>query len=335
MYKCRYTFWDEKNFPGFTKALSDLYDRSINNYYKEKHDPKNRRRDLNAIYDVFPLIEYYYVSLIKLGFVDKKNYFNILNQLKSIESVGLLKPGAVRGLTVGNKIQINPEQQPMEGLTSSEMFDLTVFHELGHIINLSWEKDYHNLCDRLFNNMEIRNRLKKFGIKSKNDLVNGFILLEDVIVEEAAEDVLYRSKEEARPSFYIHRSKVFPGVEYRSNYAMYTVFQELGLKFFRAFNSTGCLEEKTVSSALKKSTTRAFNRDFINRIEEEICTDINNMSDFALMLGCLGKIKNANYSDFGLAVKDDKKNNSYYYNLYMSLINGKIKRLVEQKNNVY
>lgn len=335
MYKCRYTFWDEKNFPGFTKALSDLYDRSINNYYKEKHDPKNRRRDLNAIYDVFPLIEYYYVSLIKLGFVDKKNYFNILNQLKSIESVGLLKPGAVRGLTVGNKIQINPEQQPMEGLTSSEMFDLTVFHELGHIINLSWEKDYHNLCDRLFNNMEIRNRLKKFGIKSKNDLINGFILLEDVIVEEAAEDVLYRSKEEARPSFYIHRSKVFPGVEYRSNYAMYTVFQELGLKFFRAFNSTGCLEEKTISSALKKSTTRAFNRDFINRIEEEICTDINNMSDFALMLGCLGKIKNANYSDFGLAVKDDKKNNSYYYNLYMSLINGKIKRLVEQKNNVY
>ena len=335
MYKCRYTFWDEKNFPGFTKALSDLYDRSINNYYREKHDPKNRRRDLNAIYDVFPLIEYYYVSLIKLGFVDKKNYFNILNQLKSIESVGLLKPGAVRGLTVGNKIQINPEQQPMEGLTSSEMFDLTVFHELGHIINLSWEKDYHNLCDRLFNNMEIRNRLKKFGIKSKNDLVNGFILLEDVIVEEAAEDVLYRSKEEARPSFYIHKSEVFPGVEYRSNYAMYTAFQELGLKFFRAFNSTGCLEEKTISSALKKSTTRAFNRDFINRIEEEICTDINNMSDFALMLGCLGKIKNANYSDFGLAVKDDKKNNSYYYNLYLSLINGKIKRLVEQKNNVY
>lgn len=335
MYKCRYTFWDEKNFPGFSKALSDLYDRSINNYYKEKHDPKNLRRDLNAIYDVFPLIEYYYVSLIKLGYVDKKNYFNILNQLKSIESVGLLKPGAVRGLTVGNKIQINPEQQPMNDLTSSEMFDLTVFHELGHIINLSWEKDYHNLCDRLFNNMEIRNRLKKFGIKSKNDLLNGFILLEDVIVEEAAEDVLYRSKESNRPSFYIHRSKIFPGVEYRSNYAMYTVFQELGLKFFRAFNSTGSLEEKTVSSALKKSTTRAFNRDFISKIEEEICTDISNMSDFALMLGCLGKIKNANYSDFGLAVKDDKKNNTYYYNLYLSLINGKIKRLVDQKNNVY
>ena len=335
MYNCRYTFWDEKNFPGFSKALSDLYDRSINNYYKEKHDPKNLRRDLNAIYDVFPLIEYYYVSLIKLGYVDKKNYFNILNQLKSIESVGLLKPGAVRGLTVGNKIQINPEQQPMNDLTSSEMFDLTVFHELGHIINLSWEKDYHNLCDRLFNNMEIRNRLKKFGINSKNDLLNGFILLEDVIVEEAAEDVLYRSKESNRPSFYIHRSKIFPGVEYRSNYAMYTVFQELGLKFFRAFNSTGSLEEKTVSSALKKSTTRAFNRDFISKIEEEICTDISNMSDFALMLGCLGKIKNANYSDFGLAVKDDKKNNTYYYNLYLSLINGKIKRLVDQKNNVY
>lgn len=335
MYKCRYTFWDEKNFPGFTKALSDLYDRSINNYYKEKHDPKNRRRDLNAIYDIFPLIEYYYVSLIKLGFVDKKNYFNILNQLKSIESVGILKSETVRGLTVGNKIQISPTQQPMEDLTSSEMFDLTVFHELGHIINLSWEKDYHKLSERLFNNMEIRNRLSKFGIKSKNDLINGFILLEDVIVEEAAEDVLYRSKDEVRPSFYTHRNTDFPGIEYRSNYTMYTVFQELGLKFFRAFNSIDCVQEKTISASLKKSTTKAFNKDFISKLEEEICTDIDNMSDFALMLGCLGKIKNANYAGFGLAVSDSKKNNTYYYNLYMSLINGKIKRLVEQKNNTY
>lgn len=335
MYKCRYTFWDEKHFPGFTKALSDLYDRSINNYYKEKHDPKNRRRDLNAIYDVFPLIEYYYVSLIKLGFVDKKNYFNILNQLKSIESIGLLKPGAVRGLTIGNKIQINPEQQPMDDLTSSEMFDLTVFHELGHIINLSWENDYQQLCDRLFNNMEIRKKLKKFGINSKTDLVNGFVLLEDVIVEEVAEEVLYRSKDEARPGFYTHTHNDFPGVEYRSNYAMYTIFQELGMNFFRAFKFTDCLGEKTISGVLKKGSTKAFYRDFISKVEEEICTDINNMSDFALMLGCLGKIKNASYAGFGLAVKDDKKNNSYYYHLYMSLINAKIKKLVEQKKNTY
>lgn len=335
MYKCRYTFWDEKNFPGFSKALSDLYDRSVLNYYKEKHDPKNLKRYLGCIYDVFPLIEYYYVSLIKLGFVDKNNYFNILNQLKSIESVGILNSGTIRGLTVGNKIQISPLQQPMEGLTSEEMFKLTVFHELGHIINLSWENEYLQFCDRLYNNMEIRNRLNSYGIKSKNDLVNGFILLEDVIVEEAAESVLYRSKDEKRPAFYMHRNKFFPGVEYRSNYNMYTMFQELGLKFFRAFNSIGCIEETTISGALKKSTTRAFYSDFIRKIEEEICTDINNMSDFALMLGCLGKVKNANYAGFGMAVKDDNKNNTYYYNLYLSLINDKIKRLVDQKNNIY
>lgn len=335
MYKCRYTFWDEKNFPGFTKALSDLYDRSILNYYNEKHDFKKQNRDLECIYNVFPLIEYYYVSLIKLGFVDKNNYFNILNQLKSIESIGILNSEKVRGLTVGNKIQINPEQQPMKDLTSEEMFNLIVFHELGHIINISWEKEYHQLSEKLFNNIEVRNRLKKFGINSKNDLINGFILLEDVIVEEAAEDVLYRSKNEVRPSFYMYNSESFPGIEFRSNYVIYTIFQEVGLKFFRSFDSTNCFLEKTVSGALKKTATRAFNKDFISKIEEEICIDKNNMSDFALILGCLGKIKNANYAGFGLAVKDDKKNNTYYYNLYMSLINGKIKKLVEQKNNIY
>lgn len=335
MYKCRYNFWDEKNFPGFSKSLSDLYDRSIENYFKENHDPKNQKRDLECIYSVFPLIEYYYVSLIKLGYVDKKNYFNILNQLKSIESVGILNSKLVRGLTVGNKIQISPEQQPMESLTSEEMKDLTVFHELGHIINLGWEKDYLNFCDRLFNNMEIRKKLNKYGIKSKNDLINGFILLEDVIVEEVAEDVLYRKKEEARPGFYMFRSKIIPGVEYRSNFVMYTIFQEIGLKFFRAFKTTNCFEEKTVSSALKKSTTRAFYRDFINKLIEEMCTDVSNMSDFALILGCLGKIKSANYADVGLAVKDDAKNNTYYYNLFQTLINDKIIRRVEEKKNSY
>lgn len=335
MYKCRYTFWDEKNFPGFTKALSDLYDRSIEKYFSENHDSKDHRRDLEAIYNIFPLIEYYYVSLIKLGYVDKKNYFNILNQLKDIESVGVLKPGPVRGLTVGKSIQVNPVQEPFNELSGDDLFKLTVFHELGHIINLSWEKEYHELSERLFNNREIRERLNKFGINSKNDLINGFILLEDVIVEEAAEDVLYRSKEEPRPPFMKYRSNIFPGVEYRSNYCMYTNFQELGLKFFRSFNFIDCFREKTVSSALKKSSTKAFNREFMTRMTDEICTDINKMSDFALILGCLGKVKNANYSDFGLAVKDDKRNNTYYYNLYLSLINDKIIRLVDEKKNNY
>ena len=108
MYRCRYTFWDEKNFPGFKQALSDLYDRSINNYYKEKHDPRNQKRDLECLNKIFPLIEYYYVSLIKLGYVDKKNYFNVLNQLKGIECISILKSTSISGVTVGKKISINP-----------------------------------------------------------------------------------------------------------------------------------------------------------------------------------------------------------------------------------
>lgn len=335
MYQCRYTFWDEKNFPGFKKALSDLYDRSVVQYLGEKHDPANQKRDLACIYKVFPLIEYYYVSLIKLGYVDKKNYFNVLNQLKSIESIGILKNSNIMGITVGRKILLNPVSETIGDLSSEEMFNLTVFHELGHIINLGWEKDYISLSEKLYNNSVIRNKLKKYGIKSKNDLVNGFILLEDVLVEEAAEDVLYRSKNCARPGFMPYKSIIFPGVDYRSNYSMYTIFQEIGLKFFRSFKFIDCFREKTVTSALKKSVTKGFNANFISKLEEEISEDFEKMSDFALILGCLGKIKNAYYADSGLAVKDDKKNNLYYYNLYQSLINGKIIRHVDDKKSVY
>ena len=162
MYKCRYTFWDDKNFPGFKESLSDLYDRSIQEYNREKHDLKDRKRDIECLNKVFPLIEYYYVSLIKLGYVDKKNYFNILNQLKSIDSIGILNPGKLRGVTVGKKISVNPVSTAFNDLTGEEMFRLTIFHELGHIICESFNKDAANLCERLCNNSKIKNRLNEF-----------------------------------------------------------------------------------------------------------------------------------------------------------------------------
>ena len=336
MYKCKYNFWDEKHFPGFQKALSDLYDRSIENYlYNEKHDPKNKVRDLSSIYKVFPLIEYYYVSLLKLGYVDKKNYNNILNQLKSIECISVLNPGNLRGVTVGTKISINPELKASGDLNGEDMFKLTVFHELGHVINFSWTDEMVKLCDRMFKNVEVQNKLKKYGINSKNDLVNGFILLEDVLVHEAAEDVLYRDKETARPSFLKYKNSNFPNIIFRSNYSLYQIFQELGLNFFRCLKTCDCYQEKTVNSALKKSTLKGFNANFINNIENEMNTDIERYGDFALMLGCLGKIKNATYSEFGLGTSTDINTNSYYYNLFLQAVNSKIIRNTNEKRQVY
>ncbi len=334
MYKCRYTFWDEENFPGFKDALSNLYDRSINNYFiNENHDSKDQRRDLECIYNVFPLIEYYYVSLIKLGYVDKKNYSNILNQLKSIDCIGVLKPGALRGVTLGKKISFNPAPEALGDLSSNDMNKLVVFHELGHIICESYNKDIDLLCNKFFNNSKIREKLNSYGIKSKNDLIGGFILLEDVLVQEVAEDVLYRDKGSLRPDFYYYQNNNFPGVKYRSNYSLYTIFQELGLKFFRCFDFIDCGRETTVSGVLKKSALKGFNSKFVNNIDDEISTDFDNMSDFALMIGCLGKIKNASYADFGLGVEDKKSNNSYYYNLYMSLVNSKLKKKNDEKKS--
>ena len=335
MYRCRYTFWDEKNFPGFKQTLSDLYDRSINNYYKEKHDLRNQKRDIECLNKIFPLIEYYYVSLIKLGYVDKKNYFNVLNQLKGIECISILKSTSISGVTVGKKISINPNPISLRDLNSEESFKLTVFHELGHTITECWNKDVELVTTKLFNNINIKNKLRKFGINSRNDLVNGFILLEDVLVQEVAEDVLYRSKDAARPGFYYYDSDTFPGIKYRSNYSLYTIFQELGLKFFRSFKFIDCFGKKTISSALNKCAIKGFYSNFIKNLDEEMSSDMNKMSDFALMLGCLGKVKNANYAEFGLGVSDNYSRNTYYYNLFQTLVNDRMIRVVDEKKNNY
>ena len=336
MYKCRYTFWDDKNFPGFREALSDLYDRSIANYlYDENHPKKDHKRDLDCITKIFPLLEYYYVSLIKLGFVDKKNYFNILNNLKNIDYISILIPGNVRGVVVNNKVFINSSIKPFDDFSGDDMLKLTVFHELGHILNNGWSMDVEHLCSKLFNNKEVQNKLRNYGICSKNDLVNGFILLEDVIVEEAAEEVFYRSKETERPPFMYYKSLNFPGVQYRSNYVYYKMFQELALKFFRCLKTCDCFQEKTVTSALKKCCIKAFGPNFIKNIDSEISSDNDSISDFALLLGCLGKIKNANYSDFGLGIKSDEDENSYYYNLFSQAVNSRIIRTENIRKHIY
>ena len=58
------------------------------------------------------------------------------------------------------------------------------------------------------------------------------------------------------------------------------------------------------------------------------------MSDFALMLGCLGKVKNACYSNFGLGVEEDKNINNYYYHLYLALAKTRMLGIDQKKNNI-
>ena len=35
MYKTRYSFWNEQEFPGFTGFLRNLYSTSMNNFYNK------------------------------------------------------------------------------------------------------------------------------------------------------------------------------------------------------------------------------------------------------------------------------------------------------------
>lgn len=315
MYRCKYNFWnDNKAFVGFQDALSNTYDRS---YIECINDSKSKNY-VSVLAEIMPLIEDYYASIIKMGYVDKRNFNDVLKRLKSIDKIIMFNNNlGLRGVTINNTVSINPIKKSLNDVNREDMFKLTVFHELGHIICNSWTEDENNLCDKLFNDPIINNHLKKYGINSKSDLCGGLILLEDVLVEEAAEDALYRN--EKRPSFTFRECDALPGVQYKSNYSLYGVFHELAMKYLRCFEFLDVKDETTISAVVKKGTINGFSSDFIKRQENEIMVDYNKCKDFALMLGCLGKIKNAYYSDFGMGTMSDTRSNLMYYNMFNSL----------------
>ena len=96
MYSTRYSFWNEREFPGFTSSLNNLYNSS-KKYFLEKtvnefkYSKEEKEYELEMIDKYIKDLEYYYVSMLKLGVITKQNYDNVLTQLKSILYIKMME----------------------------------------------------------------------------------------------------------------------------------------------------------------------------------------------------------------------------------------------------
>lgn len=323
MYQSRYSFWDEKKFPGFQEAMQNLYNRSVQYYYKNNMngnvDLATKKADLKKIGDFCSALEYYYVSLIKLGIVTKQNYGNVLYMLSHIDTVRLFfeKKQEIYAITNGGNVSVNTKGIHVRNFSTDVSFQMIVSHELGHIINNSWLEDARAVSKYLFYDRECHEMLKRYGFDDLKNIFFGFILIDEGVSQECAERVTYREIHEKRPPYvWMKKPKVLSESAFLTNFNLYEEFQEIVVKFAKCLHFVGCSQTDDFNEVLEKLAKKSFRRDFIFQIWKEIKDDSEKKCDFALMLACMGKIKDGSYANFGMGDKKSNQNITSFLNSF-------------------
>lgn len=308
MYQFRYDFWDEERFPGFSSSMRDLYVNSLAYYYRYTMDEAAEDEDLHTLDKLFAYVEYYLAALIKLGYAKKSNYNNILDRIKEIKLIKLLNPELrdnLNGLTHNRIITMNPAPGKYDDLDTIESLQIAMFHELGHIITSSNNKDleYLQQClQKLY--PELVNGNEAY-------LADGFKLLDEVIVENTAEEIFFDRSNKEREKVQTYRSKIlYPEGTFKSNLLEYREFQELAYRFALCLDFIP--KDNDMNKVISSLTKVMFSKEYPAKLYLELTRDREKGEDLIAMLMCMGKIKKAKYSSFGLGNKDELDASTYY-----------------------
>ena len=318
MYQFRYDHWDEKRFPGYADSMNHLYDESLS-YYLQKHmNDLNRNDDLLKMRQIFGYMEYYFAALLKLRYVGKNNFQNILSQLKSIRMVQLLDPSLrdkFNGLTYQQMMTMNPTPGKFPGLDDCESLQLALYHELGHIIIESNHDDIEFLKNTVYREDEFKQQFFKDGF---GDFSKGFEFLDEVVAQNVGEAILFDREGKERPSYCVYKNRVMnPEGTFTSNFLEYREFQELAYLFANCLDFIPKHENDTMCDVINRLSKAMFSRDFCKNIYSEFTKDSQKGEDLMLMLMCMGKIKDAKYACFGYGSRDDSlKDVSKYFQLF-------------------
>ena len=311
--------WREEQFPGFTQSMDRLYQRSLSSYYQTLSNSsmicqEELSNDMNMLKTFFQDLEIHYILLMKLGMVTNVNCKNILEQLKSIDLVKILPKQHRKyyGLTYDGQISINPDIQGKYNLSSDFLKQMSISHELGHIVNASWMEDAKAFSSELYQDPRVQAILKNMGLNDKKYLQYGFSLIDEVVAQEAAERVSYQKEGLQRPKREARRDKaIFNHNPYITNYVFYGELQDFAISFARSLSYMDCAQDRE-EDVLLKLVRRSFDKDFIQKIRKEVLSNPSKLDDFIIMLACMGRVKDATYQVLGLHESNKSLNvNSY------------------------
>ena len=182
MYKFLYDSWDTTRFPGYADSISHLYDTSIDFYKTHNYPEEDRAKDLLKLDEIFGYLEYFLAGAMKKRYIGRSNFHHALDQLKGIQLVKLLAPSLrsrLNGLTLDHIVTLNPEPGNYPGLDQTNSLQLSLYHELGHIITSANREDLEVIKQYIFRTIDFESD-SAVCQAAFNDLGKGFDLLDEV-----------------------------------------------------------------------------------------------------------------------------------------------------------
>ena len=293
-------YYDFSKYPYLSEmneVFSRIFDRSIK-YYLQKPDGYNQEFAFKKIVEFVRDLEKSLIGLINLGYVTTKNVNHIKSIYKSLDTVGLLETsyrGGIYGISMGNRIEINPHLSGSRTLTNEERTLLYVCHEMGHRFHEEWKNP--SFINEILRNPKVKERHDRLPDNIKKYVYYGSRLLDEALTQDRAEEITYYFAGKQRPALQTRSSRLFNGQIFKTNFDYYGEFQGITKKFGK-----GLYKRCADKDILKELSKAALDTDFMDRIVK-IYKNNNNILDLYGLLHSMGIIKEASYEAFGMGTK--------------------------------
>lgn len=324
----QYPVWNKKYFLGFPEIMDSLYEKSIDYYHKRLEEgilyrQEDKDMDEEMIYTFFPSLEYYFASLFELGIINSHNFPTVLKQIESIRLVKALpyRERNYYGITSNKEISIDSSMYGIFGFSKGEFRELIVAHEMGHILNWHWKDEMDDFCGRLYQIDSVKRLLAKMDLDSPKYLRYGFALLDEVVAEEIAEEVTYKLAKRKRPvKEYRNDKEIFNHKPYLTNFLLYGEMQEFGEKFAKELSFLNIKDSDTDTQVIQKLARKSFDKDFIKNFEMELMNNPEKLEKLAVLLACMGRVKEATYHRIGLSDDDKGLDVTSYVRIFNNVV---------------
>lgn len=293
------SFFHSRNFSFYDRQVGEYLDLVYSNsykYYKDNFFDKGSSYDLDNDLDclvrgikyledfLYYYFEFYFDDFDRI-FYDLKNNIHIVSLLPVNER------GIFGKVDIDNKLfMLNPSLTRSDTLTSEERTRLYTFHELGHVVNARWMNSAISHVNSLPDDRD-----------TKQLLLDGFSLVDEVATQERAEEMTYYFTGKQRPSLYkTSRRQLYNGEQYLTNFDYYGELEEPAFMFASTIRGIG--NKTTMESIIKELSIRTLDDKFVDKLISEYERD-GHLNDLYTILEYMGIIFNASYALFGYSDK--------------------------------
>ena len=299
-------------YPDYLLDALDGVIQRIEKNWEEKNQNSTQQDILNRQKYVQNCLVMYIKTATELGYINKDNFCSVANSLNKIESINALpyNERVVYGATneKNGKLQIkyNPDLRDYVGMPYGSRSKMYLYHELGHCFAMQDSIAFDIFLDR-------DPALQRDDcIKNKEIAKDGKLALEEFVVQNIAEDVLYSQINKPRPKRRLYINPAMFGDEngnsmpFSTRLDFYGEFEQPGLAFANTLKGVGDYTKYKNQEAFLQSLAHDF---FFFLMTPNCCKDIiteykmsqieDKEYNLFLTLYSFGNLFNAKYATFG------------------------------------